>query len=206
MYFKENTGMAKRKYEELFISGPRPEDNEPSIFTTIAHLEDKRIKGSFYYYAHVMPVRPDVEPGKETGHGPHIHKNPELMMHFGMNPDDPFDLGAEIEFCMGPEMESYKFNKSTVVYIPANFIHCPWFIRKQIRPFLLIQVHQGPTHTEKSYRQIVPKELRERLLFIDEGYGGESIHHIPKAMKEAREKLTKQDQVSDIINQLDPTR
>ena len=176
--------MSERKYDKFFISGTRPEDNDPSFFTTIAHLEDSRIKGSFYYFAHVMHVRETKPDDKPISHGPHIHKDVELMMHYGLNADDPFDLGAEIEFCMGPEMERYTFNRSTVVYIPANFIHCPWTIKKIERPFLLIQIHQGPEHTEKSYRQLVSKEARERMLFIDEGYGGEKIMHVPKAMKE----------------------
>jgi len=109
--------------------------------------------GSNYYFAHIVPT--SIEGAM---HGPHIHEDAELMMHFGMNPDDPFDLGAEVELCMGSEMEKYTFTKSTTVYIPPNLIHCPWTLKKVDRPFLLIQIHQGATHTEKSYRQLLPKE------------------------------------------------
>jgi hypothetical protein len=175
--------MTERKYDKYFVSGLAPGEEEAPFFTTIAHLEESRMKGSNYYFTHVMPTT-----AAGAVHGPHVHKDAELMMHFGMNPDDPFDLGAEIEFCMGPEMEKYTFTRSTVVFIPPNFIHCPWTVKKVERPFLLIQIHQGPTHTEKSFRRLLPKEQRDKMLFIDEGYGDEKVIHPPKAMREAMDK------------------
>lgn len=177
--------MAERKYEKYFVSGLRPGEKD-IMACTLAHLEESRMPGSNYYFAHVVPT--SIE---GAIHGPHIHKDAELMMHFGLNPDDPFDLGAEIEFCMGPEMEVYTFSRTTTVYIPPNMIHCPRTLKKVHRPFLLIQIHQGPTHTEKSYRQLLPKELRDKMLFIDEGYGGERKVYPPQGMDEEQIEFTR---------------
>ena len=84
-----------------------------------------------------------------------------------MNPDDPKDLGAEFELCMGPEMEKHIINTSTLIYIPANFIHCPFVITRVDRPFLFIQCQYAPKLTEKSYKQLVAPELRDKMVFID---------------------------------------
>jgi len=82
--------------------------------------------------------------------------------------------GAEIEMYMGEEMERYTFNRSTCIYIPPNFIHCPWK-PTTYRPWIFIEVNQGPVHTEKGFHQLLPKEVREKYakelaIFKDEGF------------------------------------
>jgi len=119
----------------------------------------------------VMPGVPVIG----IGHPPHIHKDAELLFHIGSNPDDPMDLGAEVEMYMGEEMGKYTFNRSTCIYIPPNFIHCPWRPLKTVRPWIMIQVNQGPVHTEKGFHQLLPKEVREKYakelsIFKDEGF------------------------------------
>jgi hypothetical protein len=168
------------KYGKYFIEyDPQrfPEERRP----VMAHMEDSIMKGSFFYLVHwmlpgPMPVKPTA-PGEPErifiGHPPHIHKDPELLFHIGTNPDDPMDLGAEVEMCMGPEMEKHVFNRTTVIYIPPNFIHAPWRPIKTARPWIFIEVNQGLRHTEKSYRQLLPKEIREKVdwsMWKDEGY------------------------------------
>ena len=84
------------------------------------------------------------------------------------------DLGAEVEMYMGPELERHVFNQTVVIYIPPNFVHAPWRPLKTTRPWIFIEVNQGPSHTEKSFRQVLPKEVRERVdwstRWKDEGY------------------------------------
>lgn len=134
---------------------------------SLAYLDDTVIKGSYFY--RIMWMVPKETP--YPSHGPHIHKAAELLIHLGTNPDDPFDLGAEVEMCMGKEMEKHIITRSTVVYIPPNFIHCPWIIRKVYRPWIFIQINQSLMHTLKSYPQLLPKEEREKhLRGEDEGF------------------------------------
>lgn len=167
--------MAETKYGKYFIS----EVESFILGPALARLDDKVIKGCNFYFVHWIMRSTD-----SGGHGPHIHKDAELLMHIGTNPDDPSDLGGEIELYMGREMEKHVITKTTVVYIPPNFIHCPWIVKRVDRPFLFIEVNQGPLHTEKSFMQLLSKEEREKFLFIDEGFDSEErIEHWPEAYK-----------------------
>jgi hypothetical protein len=177
--------MEETKYGKYFMTGHRPW-HPPGPGPVVANFDDTHMKGSNSYLIHWVLKAPtgihNLTSWDQITHGPHIHKNPELLMHIGTNPDDPFDLGGEVEFYMGPEMEKHTVTKSTVVFIPANFVHCPWSIKRVDRPFMIIQVNQEPVHTEKALKQLVPEKDRDKMLFIDEGYGEERVYQMPKGM------------------------
>ena len=172
--------MAKTKYDKYILSGPRPW-NRPASGTIIAFWDDqvnkKAYKGSHQYYVHWVGLKPEYLEGvtswEQMGHGPHEHTYPEVVMHLGTDPFNPLDLGAEVEFCLGPEKEKHILTTSDAVYLPANFIHGPWIIRKVTRPFIIVTVEQGPVHMEKSHKEMVTAKERENLLFIDQGYKNE---------------------------------
>lgn len=181
--------MAATKYGKYFITGPRP-GGPKALVEVIADLDGDMIKGTNRYFVHWIPRNPAEFFGSrawgENSHGPHVHKSAEILMHIGTDPDDPLDLGGEIEFCMGPEMEKHTITRSTLVYIPPNFIHCPWTIKRVDRPFIIVQVNQEPTHTEKSMKNLVSLEEQDRMMFIDEGYEGkERVIQFPKGVKPA---------------------
>ena len=163
--------MAESKYGKYFL-GYEPPPGRPFIMgPIIQRMDNTTIAGSQFYFIHW--VLPHSEPRMKIGHPPHIHREAELLIHIGTNPDDPMDLGAEVELHMGPELERHIITKSTVVFIPPNFIHAPWNPLRTERPWIFIEVNQGPSHTEKSYRQVLPKEARERMdwsMWPDEGY------------------------------------
>jgi len=174
------------KYGKYFITGIRPGEKSP--MDVIADLDGDMIKGSLRYFVHWIPRSPKEIWGTsawgENSHGPHIHKSAEILIHIGTDPDNPFDLGAEIELCMGPEMEKHVITQSCLIYIPPNFIHCPWTIKRVDRPFIMVQVNQEPTHTEKSMKNLVSPEEQDRMMFIDEGYEGkERVVQFPKSLK-----------------------
>jgi hypothetical protein len=186
--------MAETKYGKYFITYDKekwrwPNERRP----VMSRMEDGVAKGSYFYLVHwVFPtgMRHETEIWSEqyelagqtpelmnhpmAGHPPHIHRDAELLFHIGTNPDDPMDLGAEVQMFMGPEMERHVFNRTCCIYIPPNFIHAPWKPLKTTRPWIFIEVNQGPSHTEKSFRQLLPKELRGLTdwskRWIDEGY------------------------------------
>jgi hypothetical protein len=185
-YLGDIDKMAKAKYDKYFISG-LPPDHLLAPRQVIASLSGKDFEGSHQYFIRwVQPIplgMPGATSWEQVGHGPHTHKNPEVVVHLGTNPDDPMDLGGEVEMNMGPEMEKHIITKSTLVYIPANFIHAPWIIRKVTRPWIFITVCQEPVHTEKSFKEMVPEEQRGNLLFVDQGYNGdEAIIKPPKVL------------------------
>jgi len=168
--------MAKTKYGKYFITGRQPWYMD-SPGPTVVEVDGTHMKGSYFYFIHWVLRVPTGISGLnawgEISHGPHAHKDAELLMHLGTNPDDPTDLGAEVDLYMGPEMEKHVITKSCVVYFPPGFVHCPWVIKRIDRPWLFVEVNQGPMHTEKSYPQIMPAKDREKMLFLDEGYGTE---------------------------------
>jgi len=159
--------MAETKYGKYFIEydpklwpPPPPTKGGKDTRPTIAQIDDHIAKGAFFYRVHWM--LPGGEP-EGIGHPPHIHKEAELLFHIGTNPDDPMDLGAEVEMHMGEEMERHVFNKSTVIWIPGGLIHSPWKPLKIFRPFIMIQVNQAVNKTEKFTLHILPKELRDKV-------------------------------------------
>lgn len=87
-----------------------------------------------------------------------------------------------VSLCMGEEMGKYTFNKPTVIYIPANFMHAPWRILKVTRPFIMIEINQSTKDTEKSRKGLVSKGDLKRMIFIDVGYDSdEEVWHWPEA-------------------------
>jgi hypothetical protein len=64
----------------------------------------------------------------------HEHNYPEIVMHFGNDPDNPEDLGAEIEFGVGDE--TLKITKTSAVYIPKGVPHGPLVWKKVKRPHI----------------------------------------------------------------------
>jgi hypothetical protein len=73
-------------------------------------------------------------PGPMPGHdAPEKHDGEiEFLIHLGNNPDDPLDLGADVDFYLGKGkwLEHYLLNKSTAVYLPDGQWHCPWKVQK----------------------------------------------------------------------------
>ncbi|MBN1190104.1 MAG: hypothetical protein JXA46_10160 [Dehalococcoidales bacterium] len=165
--------MAETKYGKYIIeydSKRWPTERRP----VMCRLEDSVIKGSNFYLIHwVMPgVEATVGDFKYAGHPPHIHKDTELLFHIGTNPDDPMDLGGEVEMYLGPELERHVFNRTCCVFIPPNFIHSPWRPLKTTRPWIFMEINQGSRHTEKFYPQLLPEEARNKInwdMWKDEG-------------------------------------
>ncbi|GAI15490.1 unnamed protein product [marine sediment metagenome] len=158
--------MAKSKYSKYFLNELPPEERQKGFGrmpAMVAFTDDDIIKGSHYLSVMVMGEAAT----KSAGHGPHTHNDPEVLVALGTDPDNPKVLGAEIELCMGPEMESHIITESTLVYIPANFIHCPFRILKVDRPFLFIQAQYAPKLTETSLKKLVAEELRDKMIFIE---------------------------------------
>lgn len=158
--------MSETKYEKYFITletkQPKPEE---SVFNVVL-FDGKTVEGSNFYHVHWM--FPSTEPPKGApmspiGHPPHMHKTAEILMFIGIDLKNPMDLGAECELFMGPEMERHIIKKTSAVYIPPNFVHCPFKVMKTDRPWIMIRIFQGPTHTEKYVPEILPPEVRDKI-------------------------------------------
>ena len=155
------------KYRKCFTSELRPEELEigygalKNMF--VVFCDDDIIGGCHFFSAMFM----GESATKIAGHGPHKHRDPEVIVALGTDPDHPQELGAEFEVYMGPEMEKHVVNKPALVYIPANLIHCPFRVTKVTRPFLFIDTQYSPKSVETALRELVPEDMRNKYIFID---------------------------------------
>ena len=154
------------KYRKCFLNELTSEEREvgfgaSKMFVTFA---DGDIIGGCHYFSAMWMGEMST---KTLGHGPHTHPVPEVLVALGSDPEHPEDLGAEFELFMGEEMEKHIVNKSTLIYIPENTVHCPFTIKKVTRPFLFMQAHYGPKLAETARRDLVPEEMRNKYIFID---------------------------------------
>jgi hypothetical protein len=70
----------------------------------------------------------DEKPGVEA----HVHDYDEILGFYGVDPYNPTELFAEVEFWI--ENERYMLTKSCTIYIPKGLKHCPMWIRRLDKP------------------------------------------------------------------------
>ena len=71
----------------------------------------------------------------------HSHELNEIVLHIGSDPDNPEDLGGEIEFVVGGE--SLVFNKTSAVFVPAGVKHGPLTWKKFRKPHIEMSIMIG---------------------------------------------------------------
>lgn len=76
---------------------------------------------------------------------PHVHDSDEIIAFYGSDPDDPYDLGGEIEFFI--EGESHLLTKSTLIFLPGGMEHCPLYINKVDRPIFHFSIVMEQQYT-----------------------------------------------------------
>jgi hypothetical protein len=155
------------KYRKYFTTELRPEELEigygamKNMF--LVFCDGDIIEGCHFFSAMLM----GESATKIAGHGPHKHRDPEVLVALGTDPDHPQELGAEYEVFMGPEMEKHVVNKPSLVFIPGGFIHCPFRVTKVTRPFIFIEAQYSAKDVETSFRDMVPADMRDKYIFID---------------------------------------
>lgn len=144
--------MAETKYGH-YIVYTRPGTEKKGLPDVVARIDDGTIPGAQHFLAH--RISPWYVPAQ---HSPHIHKDAEMLVMMGTDPQDPWNLGAEVHLCMGQEMEKHVITESCLVFIPAKFIHCPISYHNVTRPFIFIQIQYGPKMTEYPCKGLIPEE------------------------------------------------
>jgi hypothetical protein len=163
--------MAESKYGKYIIAG------EDCNFPTegpgwIQILTDKEFRGSNYYSLHwVFPGRPHTE--TEVGHPPHMHKEPEILFLIGTDPENPFDLGGDVEISLGPEMEKHVISRTSVLCFPPGFPHGFYRTVNTKRPWIMFRVHQATVNTQKVLPEYLTDEQKSQVdwsVFKDSGF------------------------------------
>lgn len=87
------------------------------------------------------------QPGKwHRGGEIHTHPEEEILIFVGFNPENPDDLGCEVELGMGEDAERHIINKPSIAVCPKGFPHLPILTRWCDRPYGFIVVCLSGEH------------------------------------------------------------
>ena len=140
------------RYEKLIVRKPPPPPHEvePTIIarddfvpTGVKVLCAKELfpeTGSIVEY---NIIDQDTSLGNRPGGPqPHKHEYSELLVYLGTNPDDPDELGGEIELWLGEgeELEKVTLTTSSSILIPPGLAHLPLFFKNVYRPIIHVLV------------------------------------------------------------------
>ena len=74
-----------------------------------------------------------------------VHDYDELIGFYGSNPDDPYDLGAEMVVTI--DGEEHVLTKTTMLFIPGGVPHMPLSIKRIDRPVFHFSIVMNPEYT-----------------------------------------------------------
>jgi quercetin dioxygenase-like cupin family protein len=141
--------MADTKYSKYILTDLKlPDLKQKSLAqyakraTRILRLDNDVIKGAFY----VMCVWYLKGSNKATTEA-HSHDFDEVIAFFGSNPQDPHDLGGEIELWL--DNEKHIIKKSYLVFVPRGLKHCPLRAKRVDRPIFHFTIGTGGTYRKK---------------------------------------------------------
>ena len=95
--------------------------------TDLAYLDGEVIKGGFYTETVWF-----TEGSEEIAVHPHTHDYDEVLGFYGGDPDNPEDLGGEVENWI--DGERYVITRSCLLFVPKGTKHGPLIIRRVDRP------------------------------------------------------------------------
>lgn len=133
--------MAENKYDKYFLTEFKEPANLPGVDGPQAYFRGARqIPGANLNLGWQLFVRPMLLE-KE----PHTHDFDEYLVFLGGTLPDLFSsFQAEIDFCIGEELEQHLIDKATIIFIPRGMVHCPLNIRKVDKPFLFQAILEAP--------------------------------------------------------------
>jgi hypothetical protein len=126
--------MAAGKYQKYVLKEPKvnPPVRKLAENPTFGLSEElmsgfARLDCNFNFVAHLAP-HVLFDP-------PHQHDCDEILFFIGTDPENPNDLGGEMEIALGDEWEKHVINTPAIICIPKGLPHCPVYVRRVDRPF-----------------------------------------------------------------------
>jgi hypothetical protein len=134
--------MPEKKSQPRLISKPyREKSSEPDIkgrVPSMTYVSDRLIPETNVYIRWGWIVgMPDPNPHV----GRHSHNFDEIVIHIGNDPNDPEDLGGEMEFMVNDE--PVIINKTSALYLPKGVPHGPLTWKRVTRPHIEMAVTVG---------------------------------------------------------------
>jgi hypothetical protein len=109
--------------------------------TRILWLDDEVTDGAFH-----MNTAWYLKAAETLEDRPHVHDTDEIIGFFGSNPDDPYDLGGEIEIWL--EDDKHVITSSAMIFVPAGMKHCPLVLTRIDRPVFHFTTVTGHKYTK----------------------------------------------------------
>ena len=139
--------MAKSKYGKYILTDLKiPEETQKTEAkflkraTRILWLDDDAIKGAPYVTCCWYWKAGEGNPA-------HAHDFDEIIGFCGGDPQNPHDLGGEIEFWL--EDEKHIINKSCLIFVPKGMKHCPTRVLRVDRPIFHFTSSNGSHYIQK---------------------------------------------------------
>jgi hypothetical protein len=141
-------GMKVSKYEKFVVQRPIPAAGlpevkgrqwPPTIFMSSGQVPEADV---YVELGWIYGIPEPDEPGVEQ-----VLDYDQFLLHIGMDPDTPQDLGGTIELCLGGQ--PIVFNTTTCVFIPKGTPHGPLSWKEFRRPHVQLSVvlGSGDPHT-----------------------------------------------------------
>jgi hypothetical protein len=92
-------------------------------------IDEDVVGGAFQMNCSWYIRPPDVKTAEAQSH---THDADEIIGFFASNYQDPYNLGAEIEFWLEDEM--HIITRSSLIFVPQGMRHCPLILRRVDRP------------------------------------------------------------------------
>jgi hypothetical protein len=78
-----------------------------------------------------------------------VHDFDQVLLFGGSDMSDIGDLGAEVEFCLGDDLETHMITTTTAVAIPRGMPHFPATVNILNKPFFYYEISLAPKYSEK---------------------------------------------------------
>lgn len=146
--------MAELKYAKNIITETKPLTPEmvqkragsPVKSTRLLWLDDEVAEGAFYTECVWLWSKSGTDAyATEVAHA---HDFDEVIGFVGTNPEDPRDLGGEIELWL--DDEQYILKNSCLIFIPRGLKHCPLAFRRIDRPIFFFTEGNGTMYKRTS--------------------------------------------------------
>ena len=112
----------------------------------ILWIDDDVCPGAFQMNTAWYFAVPEKDPVFEE----HVHEYDELIGFFGSDPEDPYNLNAEIEVTL--DGATHKLTRSSLIFCPANKKHMPLSIKRVDKPIFHFSIVMGPKYNGGAYK------------------------------------------------------
>lgn len=143
-FFNNESGRYASHIVQDALGAPTMELDFKVIYDKFAHrvawIDGNVVPGAFQMNTAWYSAVPERDPIFSE----HVHDDTDELIGFiGSDPDNPGDLGGEIEFTIGGE--PHLLTRSSIIFVPAKLAHNPMRILRVDRPIFHFSV--VTTHT-----------------------------------------------------------